>query len=355
MFTTLELIRYLLVPFLIATALLLVSALVGLAAQRTIRLLVERRRVVVEQRYRSSVLAVLESQADAARAAALLRSAPRRHHGIIATLLVKSLRLLHREPVERARDSARDLGLISHWRRAIGDRRWWKRADAALALGLVREDDAFDALVTALDDPHDEVRAAAAEALGRLGELRAVPVLLARLGDQSRHQSVRIVDAIAMLGGHSGKDLLEHARQYPAQLPLLNELIASVAGSQAVPDLLQWTGAASAPVRAAALHALGTIGLDNHSFYYALRGLNDEDDEVRAMAARALGRTGRDDAVSYLAAHLEDAWVVAANCARALSALGPAGLAILEARAEAGDPAGVLSRHMLWERRAGPA
>ncbi|HXG56244.1 MAG TPA: hypothetical protein VNJ03_12765 [Vicinamibacterales bacterium] len=75
------------------------------------------------------------------------------------------------------------------------------------------------------------------------------------------------------------------------------------------------------------------------------------------MAARGLGRSGREDAAGYLAAGLDDEWQVAAHCATALHKLGMAGLDALKARERDEGLAGDLARQMLWERghRAGGA
>jgi HEAT repeat protein len=83
-----------------------------------------------------------------------------------------------------------------------------------------------------------------------------------------------------------------------------------------------------------------------------LRALSDTDDEVRAMAARALGRSGRPDAAPYLAPLLDDSWIVAAHTVRALSALGAPGTAVLESRSIEDGRGGELARQMLWERQA---
>jgi len=107
-------------------------------------------------------------------------------------------------------------------------------------------------------------------------------------------------------------------------------------------------------VRAAALQALGSLGLDDRAYYYALRALGDASDAVRAMAARALGRSRRSDAASYLAQHLGDEWLVAAHAATALRMLGASGERELAARQDAPGLTGVLARQMLWERRARP-
>ena len=107
-------------------------------------------------------------------------------------------------------------------------------------------------------------------------------------------------------------------------------------------------------MRAAALDALGSIGLDDRS-YYALRALGDADPHVRAMAARALGRARREDAASYLAPRLDDDWLPAAQAAGARRRLGQRGLAVLQARADDEGQAGDLARQMLWPLEPIPA
>jgi len=86
----------------------------------------------------------------------------------------------------------------------------------------------------------------------------------------------------------------------PDRLTLVGDILAVTAGTAAAADLMSWSNANDPQVRAAAIGALGTIGLDDRGFYFALRALDDDQAMVRAMAARALGRSGRDDAVEYL-------------------------------------------------------
>ena len=102
------------------------------------------------------------------------------------------------------------------------------------------------------------------------------------------------------------------------------------------------------------MQALGSLGLDDRAYYYVLRALGDTSDAVRAMAARALGRSRRLGAAPYLAQHLGDEWLVAAHAATSLRMLGPAGERELAARQERARPHRVLARQMLWERRSRP-
>ena len=73
--------------------------------------------------------------------------------------MLATLRVTTGDIVPRLRDAAQALGLIEQWTAAIDDRRWWARAEAVRALGLVRNHCSIDRLMLALDEPHEEVRA----------------------------------------------------------------------------------------------------------------------------------------------------------------------------------------------------
>ena len=105
----------------------------------------------------------------------------------------------------RARGGDRRWASWSEWKAQLTDRRWWVRAEAARALGLVRCPDVVAELAQALDDHYDEVRASAVESLGAIGDPRAVPDLHhAACADQSRHQHVRLVHALQQFGSVAG-------------------------------------------------------------------------------------------------------------------------------------------------------
>ena len=133
----------------------------------------------------------------------------------------------------------------------------------------------------------DEVRAAAVEGLGHLGDPGCVPALLRALPDASRHQRARVVESIRELGPGVGPALVAHARLHPDDLATVAELIGFTGAASAHDDLLAWSSHGDPKVRAAALQALGSLGLDDRAYYYALRALGDASDAVRAMAARA--------------------------------------------------------------------
>ena len=316
----------------------------------------ERHEAQLRTRYQPAVDAVLAAQDPTQLEAAItgLLGVPRRYIRHIGAMLIKPLRVASGSPVDSARAAAVRLGLIDRWTRDLDAHAWWRQADAALALGLVRAEDSLKRLLPLLEDPHGEVRAAAVEALGHLGDPACVPALLAALPDASRHQRARVVEAIRELGPSIAHALVAHARVRTDDLAMVAELIGFTGAASAADDLLAWSGHDDAKVRAAALQAIGSLGLDDRAYYYTLRALGDGAPDVRAMAARALGRSRRAEAAGYLAERLDDEWLVAAHAATALRMLGSAGERELLQRQAATGLAGVLARQMLWERRSRP-
>jgi hypothetical protein len=335
-----------------ALALLFAYVLIRHAAAR----LREQRELRLRAVYQPAVDAVLAAQSPAQLETALdaLVPASPRHLPLIGSLLIKPLRVASGSPVTSARAAALRLGLTTRWLKELDAHAWWVQANAARALGLIRAEGALQPLLARLDDSHEEVRAAAVEALGHLGDPGCVPALLRALPDASRHQRARVVEAIRELGPAVAHALLTHARVRPEDLATVAELIGFTGAAGAADDLLAWSSHGDPKVRAAALQAIGSLGLDDRAYYYTLRALGDSDDAVRAMAARALGRSRRGEAAPYLAQHLGDEWLVAAHAATALRMLGPAGERELVAREDAPGLTGVLARQMLWERRQRP-
>jgi hypothetical protein len=97
---------------------------------------------------------------------------------------------------------AQDLTDLTHDLGSGGDFRL--RVGAALSLGKTRSPAAVGPLAKALDDPHPAVRAAAAAALGVLGEKSALAALRARLAhEDSISVKSQIKGSIDKLGGGS--------------------------------------------------------------------------------------------------------------------------------------------------------
>ena len=136
------------------------------------------------------------------------------------------------------------------------------RAWAANVLGEVKAHRAFPSLLQTLDDPDDEVRAKTATALGRLGDRRAVSVLLDRLlTDPAPFVRVRIASALGQFGGPE----------------VVERLVRSLG------DPAWW-------VRMRGVEALEQIG--NVAEGPLLMALSDSDPEIRQRAAVSLERIG---------------------------------------------------------------
>jgi HEAT repeat protein len=329
-------------------AALLLLGLVGLVIWRGVDELRFLRRQRLIRRYRPLVDALLASVPEPDTIPRLVAT-PGRHHHLLGDLLLGALRLTTGDVIPRLREAAQALGLLARWRSGLTDRRWWVRAEAVRALGLVRDPASVYRLLEALNEPHEEVRAAAVDALGRIGDPRCAPALLAQLQDESRHQRARLIEAIRCLGPTIMPVLREHAHQLTSNTAMMVDIVGIVGGTTAIDSLLEWTDSPEPALRAAALRAIGSIGLDDRSYFSALRHLEDADPDVRGMAARALGRVGRQDAVPYLARHLDDEWLVAAHCATGLRRLGTPGAAALQVRLATPGQGADLARQMLWE------
>jgi hypothetical protein len=341
--------RRLLVPFLVVGGSLLAILLAYLVLQRVVRELAARRRQTLVSQYRPLINTITQSGLTP-QALEQLRAAPAFHRRIVADLLLAPLHSSRGDLVAHVRSAAAAIGLVEQWLTDLQSRRWWRRAEGVRALGLVEGVAALPAIMRALDDEHEEVRAAAVEAAGRLGDPAAITTLVGHLSDGARYPRVRVVDALRSLGPPVTPALVELARAQPDQTRMVADVLGLIGTVAAVDALLQWCGDSRSEVRVAALGALGSIGLDDRSYYFALRALGDSDPQARSMAARALGRALREDAVGYLAARLDDEWLPAAQAAGALRRLGGAGLAALHARAHDEGQAGNLARQMLWSR-----
>lgn len=353
MLTVAAWLRDLLFPILTVGFVVLAVLWLVLIVQRLMRTAFEAASQSIAQRYEPLIDVALSDRPDAD-VMRRLRAVPRRHRRIVARLLLAPLPLVTGAILQRAHCVAVEIGLLSQWHEDLHARGWWARAEAALALGLVKDEQAIARLVEALDDDHEQVRAAAVDSLGRIGRPEVAPILLARLSEESRYERARMVEALRAIGTAATQPLLEHAARHPAQRAVAADILGYVAGSQALASLLEWTGDDDPATRAASWRALAAIGVDSRAYYHALRALDDRSPSVRAAASLALGRAGRSDAAAYLAGRLDDEWEVAAQAARALARIGPAGLASLRMRMQGPEGLGRQLAHQLaWEGSAG--
>ena len=214
------------------------------------------------------------------------------------------------------------------------------RGAAAEALGWIGDKRAVEPLIAALDDKNRGVYKAAARALGRIGDARAVKPLVARIWIQRKDVHQPAAEALGQIGTPAVKPLIDvledkpsfrssskwKYERWPEVAAKVAEVLGQIGDARAVEPLIATLKVKRGKdVRQAAAEALGQIGAP------AVKSLIDvlEDREnlwaVREAAAEALGQTGEKRAVEALTAVLrfrgeyrEVRWVAA----KALERLG---------------------------------
>ena len=151
----------------------------------------------------------------------------------------------------------------------VAAREWFvaMRQDIENQVQRSQDEEAFNALVHALNDQSSSVRHRAVEALGRIGNNKSISVLLNALKDTS--SKVRLSAALAL---------------------------GQIGGDEAVNALLLILQDEDSNVRASAAKALGQIGGDK-AFPALLKALKDRNRTVRSTAAEALARMGHDNVI----------------------------------------------------------
>ena len=215
------------------------------------------------------------------------------HHQVLETQaknLLPSLRGKDRETLGVVLDR---LGAVDAARRQAKSKRAVARAEAGEFLGESGSPEAVRDLVQLLQDPDAKVRWAAARGLGRLGHPSAVPALLASIEGTLPVPIDVVAGAVAEI------------RECP--VPLLREGLTSP----------------SVPKRALTVELLGRFQALVAADEVINLLHNDPSVEVRARAARSLGRMGSPRAVQPLLGCVEEGPV--ATRAQAIWALGEMG------------------------------
>jgi HEAT repeat protein len=162
-------------------------------------------------------------------------------------------------------------------------------------------------LVQALQDEHRWVRAAACEALGKIGDPQAIPPLLQALQDEDWEVRKAAYEALGAIGDPQAIPPLLQALKDEAWgvLEAACEALGKIGDPQAIPPLLQALKDEDWWIREAACEALGKIG-DPQAIPHLIQALQDEYYRVREAACRALGRIGDPQAIPHLIQALQD-------------------------------------------------
>ncbi|MCA9545659.1 MAG: HEAT repeat domain-containing protein [Myxococcales bacterium] len=169
------------------------------------------------------------------------------------------------------------------------------RANACEALGLLGDKKAVGPLVHALRDLDGDVRAAACEAMGRLQDPRAIPPLVSMLRDDDETVRGEAFAALLAIGQARAAalplDLL--AGEDPRNPSLQATQIVWPADLEAIKLLDESLADGDPEVRIGAAYALGALGIVGSFNALAWLLTEDPDLDVRAAAAAAIGQLGR--------------------------------------------------------------
>ena len=321
---------------------LLVALTLLTAAHKALRTARDRRRARIEAIVRPSLLALLaEDDPDPAGLELSGRGAGSSLEELATGLLTK-LRGEDRRVLERLLAAHGVLERACRRTRRPGP---VGRARAAELLGAAGYLAARPELERLLVDRDPSVRAAAARALGKLGDAEAVPALLATL-DSRRHVPAGVVTMGLLHIGPAAAPGLEqglHTPGSPAARAISAELLGRLGSLSAADELIGVLRADPAPaVRAAAARALGRLGVPRAAAPLEAALIEEDEPAVRHATAWALGELGDRRGFAGLAGALRRGeHELARLAADALAACGPSGLALLR-RTAAGDGPGAL-------------
>lgn len=243
--------------------------------------------------------------------------------------------------LDRARDTASEealapllqsyenLGLVSEQiERLLRSPRWEERAGAAERLGRIGSVRAVPALLQVVRDTRDEdedVRGAALRALGRIRDPAALPALIETLGVADAALPQRIAEIIARFGADAVPALVAELRNLECEARRMwaADILGKVADPRAALPLVESLGDVSPEVRAKAAAGLGRLREARAVDRLLEVLLSDPIPFVRTRVAQALGAIGHPKVIDYLIHGLKDAeWWVRVRAVEALEQLG---------------------------------
>lgn len=176
-----------------------------------------------------------------------------------------------------------------------------KMPQAAEALGKIGDARAVEPLIAVLQSERADLRKTAMQALGRIGDARAIEPVVVLL--QDRNKEVRTAAANALTSLHWQPTDQRQQAHYLMTRQQWEEVVQL--GAVAVEPLVAVLQNGDSTTRASAAEVLGKIK-DPRAFEPLVASLHDWDKQVRQVAALALGEMGDARAVEPLVAVLQD-------------------------------------------------
>ena len=200
------------------------------------------------------------------------------------------------------------------------------RAEAAEALGNIRNRDAVPYLISALSDSNRNVKVSAVVSLGYLRDREAVEPLISLAGSEEDPGIViSVLNVLGVIGDPAARTLLEESLR--SDNSRIRQISAQSLGrlrlSDSVNVLVNASDDPDRGVRMQAVRALGEIG-DERAVRPLRRRLRSEDDrEVQVAVAHSLGQLGQDDGLDIaLEASRSEDQSIRRSGLRALASVG---------------------------------
>jgi len=203
---------------------------------------------------------------------------------------------------------------------------WWLRAASAHNLGQMRVKRAKNHLIKALRDRNMEVRLEATWAIGHMGFVDTLPLIMESMSHFFKIAALRMDAFIFEMGGPALPLLLDLCKHPEQEIQLLAiHLVGEFRDPGTVKLLLSLLDSQDLEIRLAACKAIGSIG-EPKGLSSIIPYLEDSAWQMRAQAAKQFGRNRFTPAIPGLLKCLEDrAWWVRLNAGEALSQMGEDG------------------------------
>ncbi|PIQ84201.1 MAG: hypothetical protein COV75_03470 [Candidatus Omnitrophica bacterium CG11_big_fil_rev_8_21_14_0_20_63_9] len=227
--------------------------------------------------------------------------------------LIKQLDSVNRDTrmtAAKALGKIRDPIAVRALNRALRDKEWGVRAEAAQALGEIGTNDelAVLELIEALKDEVQPVRASAAAALGKIGDERAVPALIDLMRRRWPYRLTEAEDALVKIGKASVPELIKLLQNngFGEERWQVARALGRIGDSRAMPALTETLKDDSDHVRSAAVGALIAIGEPVVPVMITIVNDNGNREEARISALRVLMKIGNRESVPVLVLALLD-------------------------------------------------
>jgi hypothetical protein len=323
-----------------ATVVMAVAALLamtGLICQRASRNLRRRRDAARRAQLREFSLRLVENPALLLQRQSELRRSDRR---LLLQVYDELLAKIRGEYAERLVSLMRILGLMEECFSRLRNTDWFERAQACRTLGWFRDPNVILALYRAVDDPVPAVRVEAARSLSRIGAIKSVVELVRQVAPGDDLPSMPVLDLFRSLGRKAVPELLGLLKSdtgVGAKI-IAADALGHIGDLSAVPQLLELYEHPSLNVRMTVMESLGRLA-DPRAMPAVLLCMTDSAWEVRAQAAAAAGKIGAREAIPLLQQLLADEhWWVRYYAAESLFASGPMGREALREAAGGDQP-----------------